>query len=54
LVCNWCYKKGHTRADCWTCKKKQQEANTIELTEGDEDKYDIPSVIGSSVSNKSK
>jgi len=24
LVCNWCHKKEHIRADCWTRKKKQE------------------------------
>ena len=22
LVCNWCHKKKHVRADCWAHKKK--------------------------------
>jgi len=38
LVCNWCHKKGYIKADCWTHKKKQQDANTAELAKGDEDK----------------
>ena len=52
LVCNWCHKKGHIRADCWTRKKKQQDANVIELSEGDEDKCDVLSVIDSLIGNK--
>ena len=35
-MCNWCHRKGHIRADCWTRKKKQHDANVIELFEGDE------------------
>jgi len=34
LVYNSCHKKGHIRADCWTHKKKQQDANVTELAEG--------------------
>jgi len=52
LVCNWCHKKGHIRADCWTHKKKQQDANIIELSEGVEDKCDVLSVTDGSVGNK--
>ena len=41
LVCNRCHKKGHIRADCWTRKKKQSDANVTELVGGDEKKYDV-------------
>ena len=54
LVCNWCHKKGHIRADCWTRKKKQQDVNVIELPEGDKDKCDNLSVIDSLIDNKDK
>ena len=47
LVCNWCHKKWHIRAGCWTHKKKQQEANTTELAEGNGDKCDVFSVTDS-------
>ena len=46
LVCNWCHKKRHIRVNCWTRKKK--------LVEGDEDKYDILSVIEKLVGNKNR
>ena len=53
LMCDWNHKKGHTRADCWTHKNKQQKVNTTELAEGDEDKCDVLSITYS-VSNKDK
>ena len=52
LVCNWSHKKGHIRADYWTRKNKQQDANVTELTEGDEKKCNILSVIDYSFGNK--
>jgi len=54
LVCNWCHKKGHIRVDRWAHKKKQQDANTIELSKGDEDKCDVLSVTDSLVDNKDR
>ena len=54
LVCKWCHKKGHIRADCWIRKKKQTDANIAELAEEDEDKCDVLSVTGESVDNKDR
>ena len=33
LTCNYCYKKGHIRSECWLRKKKQSDANVTELLE---------------------
>ena len=33
LVCYWCHKKGHIRANCWTRKKKQPGTSVVELAE---------------------
>ena len=49
LVCNRCHKKGHIRVDCWSLKKKQQDANVTEVAERDEDKCDILYVTDSGV-----
>jgi len=49
---NWCYKKGHIRANCWTRRKKQQDANVIKLSEEDENKCDVLFVTDGSVGNK--
>ena len=54
LVYNWRHKKGHIRVNCWTRKKKQSDANVLELAEGDKDKYDVLSVIDKSVCNKDR
>ena len=54
LVCNWCHKNWHIRADCWIHNKKQQDANVIELSERDEDKCDVLSITDSSVGNKDR
>ena len=52
LMCNWCHKKGHIKADSLT--RKRQNANVTELSEGDEDKCDILSVSDRSVDNKDR
>ena len=54
FTCNYCHKKGHIRADYWLRKKKQPDANVIELIEKDEDKCDILSVTDRSVGNKNR
>ena len=54
LMCNRYQKKGYIRADCWTRKKKQQDANATKLAEEDEDKCDVLSVTERSVGNKDK
>jgi len=54
LVCNWCHRKRHIKANCWTRKKKQQKANMTELAKGDEDKCDVLSVTDSLIGNKDK
>jgi len=54
LVCNWCHKKWHIRADCWTRKKKQPITSVAELAEGDEEKCDVLSVTDRSVGNKNR
>ena len=36
LMCNYCHKEGHIRADCWFQKKKQPDANITELIRDDE------------------
>ena len=53
-MCNYCHKKGHIRADCLLRKKKQSDANVIELIGEDKDKCDILSVIDRSVGNKDR
>jgi len=53
LVCNWCHKKGHIKANCWT-RKKKQDVNVSELTERDGDRYDVLSVTDISVDNKNR
>ena len=54
LTCNWYHKKGHIRADCWTRKNKQPDANVAELAKRDEDKCDVLSVIDRSIGNKNR
>ena len=54
LVCNWCHKKGHIRADCWTRKKNQLDTSVTELAEGDEEMCDILSVTDRLVGNKDR
>jgi len=44
LTCNYSHKKGHIRSECWLRKKKQPDANIIELVEGGEEECDILSV----------
>ena len=38
----------------WPRKKKQKDANIVELVEGDEDKCDVLSVINRSIGNKDR
>ena len=52
LMCIYCYKKGHIRADCWLGKKKQSDANVTELIGEDEKQCDILFVVDRSVGNK--
>ena len=54
LACNWCHKKGHIRAHCWTRKNKQPDANVAELAKRNEDKCDVLSVTNCLVSNKDR
>ena len=54
LTCNYCHKKGHIRADCWLRKKKQPDANIIELIGEDEDEGDVLFVIDKLVCNKDR
>ena len=54
LICNYCHKKGHIRADCWLRKKKQPDANVTELAERDEERCNVLSVTDRSVTNKDR
>jgi len=51
---NYCHKKGHIRADYWFRKKKQSDANVIELIGRYEEQCDILSVTDRSVGNKDR
>ena len=54
LTCKSCHKSGHIRAYFCPQKKKQPNANVIELIGEDEDKCDVLFVTDRSVSNKDR
>jgi len=39
------HKKGHNKVDYWTRKKKQSDTNVTELAGGNEEPYEVLSVI---------
>ena len=47
-------RRGHNRSECWFRKKKQPNANVIELVEGDKKQCVVLSVTDRPVGNKDR
>ena len=54
LMCNYYHKKGHIRSECWLRKKKQSDANVIELVERGKEQCDVLFVTDRPVGNKDR